>query len=190
MQVRMPGHRRPTKDGAIVRTLAAECGVPGVLGVAAYGVYADGERGERPEVAAPSIAAKPAKVTDRRSARLRFSDRERGVSFQCLLDRAGWRACSSPRSYRGPLALGRHRFQMRAVRWLGELEYSLITSYVWAIDLRAPAPRIVRHPANPTLSSTATFVFADRERRARCTRERRRGRSPSRSRTPIASRSS
>jgi hypothetical protein len=156
--------RRPTTNSATLGTLGALCAVLAVLAVGAYGVYADVERGEAREVAAPSITVKPAELTRHGWARLGFTDIEPGVSFQCSLDRSRLRACTSPKLYGGPLAVGRHAFRVRAVRSLGEVELSSITSYAWSIDDRPRAPRIVRHPTNPTRSTSATFSFTDRER--------------------------
>jgi Protein of unknown function (DUF3152) len=48
-----------------------------------------------------------------RAATFRFRSSEPGSTFQCRLDRGRWRACRSPKTYRG-LNPRRHRFQVRA----------------------------------------------------------------------------
>jgi hypothetical protein len=168
----MLGRQRPTAKPTLKTLLALSAALAG-LGVGAYRVYADDERGEPPEVAAPSITAKPAKLTRHRWARFRFTDPERGVTFRCALDRSRQTACRSPK-LSGPLSRGRHTFWVKAVHWVGEVELSAPVSYTWWIDRRPRTPRIARHPLSPTLSTTATFLVTDRQRhvRLRCRLDR------------------
>jgi hypothetical protein len=174
----MLNRQRSTSAGATQRTLWALPVALALLGFGAYRVYADDERGEPPEVAAPSITLKPAKLTRQRSARFRFTDRESGITFQCSLDRSLLKACASPKLYRGLLAGGRHLFRVRATRSIGETELSAVVSYTWSVRLRPPKPHIVRHPRRSSGSSTAVFSFVDRERgvRFRCRLDARRWR--------------
>ena len=66
------------------------------------------------DVTAPQtkITAKP-KVSAKGTAKIRFSADDPNTSFQCKLDKAKWKACSSPISYR-KLKPGKHVFQVRA----------------------------------------------------------------------------
>ena len=147
---------------ATLNTLGALPVVLAVLGAGACAVYAEVEAGEGPEVAAPSITAKPAKLTKRTSARLRFTDSQPGVKFECSLDGSRLRACASPKLYHGPLADGPHTFRVRAMRAIGEVKLSALSSYTWSVERRPHAPHIARHPTDPTSATSATFSFTDR----------------------------
>jgi hypothetical protein len=54
----------------------------------------------------------PPKRTTKRKVAFAFTS-ERGATFACNLDRTGWKACASPRTYR--VAKGWHRFWVMAV---------------------------------------------------------------------------
>jgi Protein of unknown function (DUF3152) len=58
-----------------------------------------------------------------RAATFRFRSSETGSTFQCRLDRGPWRACRSPRTYRG-LELRTHAFQVRGRDRSGNLDRS------------------------------------------------------------------
>ncbi len=59
----------------------------------------------------------------RKSVRVRFTSSEHGSTFECRLDKAHWRACSSPLRLRG-LKLGRHRIAVRATDAVGNTDRS------------------------------------------------------------------
>lgn len=52
--------------------------------------------------------------------RFRFSADEPGSTFQCALDGASWRRCTSPKEYR--LRPGKHRFEARAIDDAGNVD--------------------------------------------------------------------
>jgi hypothetical protein len=56
-------------------------------------------RVHRHALPAPSIKAKPTRVTPKTSARFTFTDRHRGVTFQCALDKSRFVKCASPITY-------------------------------------------------------------------------------------------
>jgi hypothetical protein len=153
----------PTTTGARRKTVWALLIGVAALGLGAGAVYADVELGEAPEVSTPAITLKPAQLTRQRWATFGFTDSEPGVLFQCSLDGSRWKRCASPKLYSGPLAGGRHMFRVRATRSSGAIEPSDPVTYRWWVVLRPPAPRIVRHPTDPTGSMTATFLFSDRQ---------------------------
>jgi hypothetical protein len=67
-----------------------------------------------------------------RAATFRFRSSEAGSTFQCRLDRGPWRACRSPRTYRG-LELRTHRFQVRGRDRAGNLDRSPARRQ-WLVD--------------------------------------------------------
>jgi hypothetical protein len=81
-----------------------------------------------------------------------------GTTFQCALDRRGWKRCRTPRTYIH-LWLGKHVFRVRAKEPSGRV--SRPNSFHWTIT-RAPAPAPVEFTARPdevTESRDATFAF-------------------------------
>lgn len=71
-----------------------------------------------------------------RAATFRFLASEAGSSFQCRLDRGAWRACRSPKTYRG-LELRTHRFQVRGRDRSGNLDRSPARRQ-WLVDNPIP----------------------------------------------------
>ena len=71
-----------------------------------------------------------------RAATFRFRASEAGATFQCRLDRGRWRACRSPRIYRG-LDLRTHRFQVRGRDRAGNVDRSP-ASRQWLVDNPIP----------------------------------------------------
>jgi hypothetical protein len=67
-----------------------------------------------------------------RTATFRFRSDEAGSTFQCRLDRGRWRACRSPRTYRG-LELRAHSFQVRGRDRAGNLDRSPARRQ-WRVD--------------------------------------------------------
>jgi hypothetical protein len=114
-----------------------------------------------PSAPAPVIVSGPSGATNATSATFSFSG-VRGDTFECALDGAAFTACTSPKSYAGPLAPGGHTFQVRARTRAGQL--SAAASRSWTIDTQAPpAPQLVQAPPSPSGSDDATFQFADAE---------------------------
>lgn len=62
----------------------------------------------------PALSEHPDAQSPSTRARFGFTARRPGARFECRLDRARWRTCSSPALFAG-LAVGRHRFSVRAV---------------------------------------------------------------------------
>jgi hypothetical protein len=71
-----------------------------------------------------------------RAATFRFRSSEAGSTFQCRLDRGRWRACRSPKTYRG-LNLRTHRFQVRGRDRAGNVDRSP-ASRQWLVDNPIP----------------------------------------------------
>ncbi len=108
---------------------------------------------------APSITAKPADPTNQTSASFSLTDSLAGVTFVCSLDGSSFSACSSPKSYPGPLSAATHTFQVKAA---SGANLSSATSYSWTVDLTAPTvSSIVRADPSPTNAAavhwTVTF---------------------------------
>jgi hypothetical protein len=114
----------------------------------------------------PVIFAAPANPSNQTSASFSFSDTEAGVTFLCKLDGSAFAVCSSPMTYPGPLAQGKHAFSVRARDAAGNL--SGPASFNWTIDTTPPpTPAITSAPANPTQQTTASFSFTDTEKKAK-----------------------
>jgi hypothetical protein len=69
-----------------------------------------------------SIRTKPKAKTAARTAKFAFKS-EAGVKFECKLDKAGWKACRSPITYK-KLKPGKHTFQVRAKDAAGNVDKS------------------------------------------------------------------
>jgi hypothetical protein len=108
----------------------------------------------------PTVSSGPVNHTFHTDASFTFSDSDTdpGVSFQCRLDNAAWAACTSPKSYPGPIGKGGHDFHVRALNPLGDPGDE--TVYHWDVDA-PPKPVITSGPDKETVSATATFVFND-----------------------------
>lgn len=114
-----------------------------------------------PPVKAPTITAGPSGSTTQTSASFSFTNSS-GLTFQCSLDGAAFAACTSPKSYAGPLAQGSHTFQVRSRNSAGQL--SSATSRSWTVDTVAPpAPQIASGPSGLVASKDATFKLTDAE---------------------------
>ena len=108
----------------------------------------------------PTITSAPANPTSQTSASFSFTDSQIGVSFRCQLDSRAFTVCSSPITYSGPLAQGKHTFSVRAQDAASNL--SGPANYSWSINTSAPPPpTITSAPANPTNQISASFSFSD-----------------------------
>ena len=105
---------------------------------------------------APTITSGPSGSVSSTSATFTYSDSEKGVTFQCALDSPTLAACpAAGMSYNG-LAQGSHTFTVRA---LG-ISTSPATTRTWTVDtIQPPAPVLSSGPENPTIDTSATFVF-------------------------------
>jgi large repetitive protein len=125
--MRTPSTSRTAKSARAKRSLTL-LGVLAVLAaVAGYALAA-------PKVAAPRITSGPAETTRSTTATFAFRG-ERGLTLECSLDDAPYRACTSPISYRG-LAPGFHEFDVRARDARGRLSDD--AEREWWIDTSAP----------------------------------------------------
>ena len=83
------------------------------------------------------------------------------LTFECKLDNSAWSTCTSPKTYTDEeLSSGPHTFYVRAVDEAGNVDQSPATHNWTTADTRAPNTSITEQPANPTLSTTATFRFS------------------------------
>ncbi len=110
----------------------------------------------------PTFTSTPANPSTSTSATFGFADSQAGLSFECSLDAAPFAACTSPKTYAGPLVQASHTFNVRARNGIGNL--STPATYTWRIDRTPPpAPTITAKPADPTNQSGASFAFTDTE---------------------------
>ena len=78
------------------------------------------------------------------------------MTFRCSLDGGAFAACISGNPYTG-LTGGSHTFQVEAT--VGSNPPSATASSTWTIT--TPRPAITSAPANPTNSTSATFVYTN-----------------------------
>ena len=107
----------------------------------------------------PALSSKPPSVTALTSASFSFTDGDSTVGYFCRLDGAAFAACTSPKSYPGPLAAGSHQFQVKSRDPAGN--ESTVATYGWAIDLTNPVVTIdpTTEPPDPTNQTSAGFAF-------------------------------
>ena len=105
---------------------------------------------------APAITSGPSGSVSSTTATFTYSDTEKGVTFQCALDTTAFSPCPvSGMTYTG-LAQGPHSFSVQAQG----LSTSPGTSRTWTVDtIRPAAPTLSTGPENPTIDTSATFVF-------------------------------
>jgi CSLREA domain-containing protein len=122
-----------------------------------------------PDTTVPETAitsAGPADPTNQTAASFSFTGSDdvsapTALRFQCRLDsaaEAGWEGCSSPKSY-GPLAEGRHTFEVRAIDAAGNDDRTP-DSRSWTIDTTAPETTIDSGPSGLTSDATPTYTFS------------------------------
>ena len=120
-----------------------------------------------PDVTAPetTIDSAPDASTTSTFAVFAFSASEPGARFECALDGAAFTACGSPATVTG-LALGAHRFEVRATDLAGNVDASP-AFYVWTVvappDVTAPVTTISLAPPPQTTSTSASFTFSANE---------------------------
>jgi len=159
MHMRNHTTTRTAKSARAKRPLTL-LGVLAILLTAAAGYAVAAPRG--PAVATPTITSGPSGATTATSATFAFTAGARGDTLECSLDGASFAACTSPKTYAGPLANGPHTFQVRERTSAGAT--GVAASRNWTVDTIAPpAPQITQAPADPSASASATFSFADGE---------------------------
>jgi hypothetical protein len=84
-----------------------------------------------------TITASPSDPSPDTSPTFEFSSTEGGSTFACQLDGGGYSACTSPKTYAGPVPDGSHTFEVRATDPAGNTDASP-ASYTWTIDTGAP----------------------------------------------------
>ncbi|MHA2609851.1 MAG: Ig-like domain-containing protein, partial [bacterium JZ-2024 1] len=99
-----------------------------------------------------TITSGPANPTNQTSATFEFTSTN--TSYQCKLDAGAWEACTSPKTYPGPLAEGPHHFEVHATDEAGNT--GLPATYDWVIDITPPDPPILTSTSPPSPSKTST----------------------------------
>jgi large repetitive protein len=108
---------------------------------------------------APTITSGPSGPTSSTSATFKYTDSEKGVTFQCALDGAPLAPCPSTGMTYSGLSETSHTFRVAAQG----VTLSSPVSRSWTVDLHAPAPSLGERPENPTIETTARFGFTDSE---------------------------
>jgi hypothetical protein len=136
--------------------VAALCGTACVVAAQSLGAFGSGTGPPK-----PAITGGPISATVATSATFSFAGL--APAFDCSLDGAGFRPCTSPVTYRR-LGLGDHTFKVRGRDAAGETGDS--ASYSWKIVAAkasptgtVPRPLFITVPVKPWLSRTATFAW-------------------------------
>jgi hypothetical protein len=103
---------------------------------------------------APKLVSKPRSKTAELRATFAYAS-PTATSYECRLDSASFRRCASPKAYRGPLKLGKHRFRVRARNAHG---VGPARVYAWTITTPG-RPTITAKPPATTTDRTAAFGF-------------------------------
>jgi hypothetical protein len=107
-----------------------------------------------------SITDKPPLLTNQTAADFGFFANPTPARYECALDGAAFRPCTSPQHYTG-LADGSHTFAVRAVSAGGSA--GAATEYTWVVDTAPPQTTIVSGPPASSNNASATFAFASSE---------------------------
>ena len=114
-----------------------------------------------PPVQTPSLSSAPANPTNQLSATFAFSAGGGVSAYECSFDASAFAACTSPRSYAGPLEQGPHTFAVRALK---NGATGSPAGYTWVVDTTPPpAPAIGSAPPNPSDDRTPSFAFTASE---------------------------
>lgn len=106
-----------------------------------------------------TLTEAPPEITNSTTAVLRFNGRDEfPVHFECSVDDAAWKPCTSPMRLTG-LRDGARTFMVRAVDAAGKLDASPATA-AWLIDTAAPETTLTGGPAALTSATSAAFTFA------------------------------
>jgi hypothetical protein len=108
---------------------------------------------------APTITSAPSNPTASTSAAFKYSDSEKGVTFQCSVDTVAMAPCpSTGMTY--TVSAGDHVFTVVA----HGVSPSTPTSHRWTVDTTAPSPApSITGPENPTIDTSARMVFSHGE---------------------------
>jgi hypothetical protein len=107
--------------------------------------------------AAPTITSSPSSPTNQTSASFSFNSAG-ATGYLCSLDGSPFAACTSPKSYPGPLSAGLRTFKVEATKGA---QTSAATTFTWTIDTTAPTLSSVNRAAgstNPTNTGPLTWT--------------------------------
>jgi len=111
--------------------------------------------------AAPEVTAGPSGTTSPGGANafsFTFGTVADAASYLCALDDTSWAACTSPKTYSGPLSDGSHTFSVVALDANGN--ESAPGTRTWSVDATpAPVPSITGGPTGLVNTTSATFDF-------------------------------
>jgi Bacterial Ig-like domain/RTX calcium-binding nonapeptide repeat (4 copies) len=104
-----------------------------------------------------TIASGPSGYVKSTSASFSFLSSESGSTFQCSRDGSTFSACTSPKSYPGPLSQGSHTFRVRAIDKAGNID-ATPASRSWFVDNVDPKGTISINGGNASTSSRSVTL--------------------------------
>lgn len=104
-----------------------------------------------------TIASGPSGYVKSTSASFSFSSSEAGSTFQCSRDGSTFSACTSPKSYPGPLGQGSHTFRVRAIDKAGNID-GTPASRSWFVDSVVPTGTISINGGNASTPSRSVIL--------------------------------
>jgi hypothetical protein len=110
-----------------------------------------------------TITSAPPLLTNNPVATFSYTSTEVGGGFQCSLDGGAFALCASP-FVSGPLADGKHNFQVKAFDAAGNMDKSAAKAKAWTVDTTPPNTTITKMPTTPTTSTSAAFKFTSEKK--------------------------
>jgi len=109
-----------------------------------------------------TIDSSPKDPTNGTAASFTYHSTPTAASYECKLDAAAFAGCeASGIEYAGPLASGKHTFQVRGKSGIGILGPT--TSYSWHVDTTPPVATIDSHPVDHSPGASAPFTYHSSE---------------------------
>ena len=108
-----------------------------------------------------TIKTMPDNPSSSKKATFEFVSSEENSTFECSLNGADWKSCSSPSTYLD-LPEGNNSFRVRAIDLSGNID-STPAEFNWIVDTIAPDTFLSDFPSKSTNVTVSTFEFTSSE---------------------------